>query len=227
MKMSDRVKQIHAVIREAGITTRPELMEKLQLKEGSMMKVIRESKVISSINHNSRFYTLSELVDFDENGLWEKDGIRFSREGTLTGTVVAFVHRSPAGMTGDAIRSALGASTLSSLANLYRKKRISRRQSEEGFIYLSADAKRRAEQETEIQRRSLLDSNGLPDQKLIIALLTTLIECPHISKEKLLQQLQNKELMMTMEMIDNIWSHYDLEKKGNERRSPRTDNSSV
>ncbi len=178
-----------------------------------MIKVIRESEVISSINHNSRFYTLNELVDFDENGLWEKDGIRFSREGTLTGTVVAFVHRSPAGMTGDGIRSALGAATLSSLATLYRKNRVSRKDSKDGYLYLSADPQRRAEQEEEEQRQRQLDSNGLPDQKLIIALLTALIEYPQASKEKLLKFLQIKEVTMTMEMIDNIWRHYDLEKK--------------
>ena len=45
----------------------------------------------TSYSHRGGYYTLDELVDFDERGLWSFAGVRFSRIGTLIATAESFV----------------------------------------------------------------------------------------------------------------------------------------
>jgi len=40
-------------------------------------------------SRRGQFYALAEIVNFDENGLWPFDSVRFSRHGTLLNTAEA------------------------------------------------------------------------------------------------------------------------------------------
>ena len=51
----------------------------------------------NSYSHRGGFYTLDELVDFDELSLWSFAGVRFSRLGTLIATAESFVNHAEAG----------------------------------------------------------------------------------------------------------------------------------
>ena len=46
----------------------------------------------TSYSHRGGYYTLDQLADFDERGLWAFAGVRFSRAGTLVATAEAFVN---------------------------------------------------------------------------------------------------------------------------------------
>ena len=50
----------------------------------------------ASYSHRGR-YTLGELIDFDQHGLWSWHDVRFSVAGTLLATAAAMVSDAPAG----------------------------------------------------------------------------------------------------------------------------------
>ena len=52
---------------------------------------------VTSFSHRGRYYTLSELAQFDDRGLWWFRGVGFSKYGTLLSTIEAFVNGSEAG----------------------------------------------------------------------------------------------------------------------------------
>ena len=52
----------------------------------------RKSWSLTSYSHRGGYYTLDELVDFDERGLWSFAGVRFSRIGTLIATAESFAN---------------------------------------------------------------------------------------------------------------------------------------
>ena len=72
------------------IATLPQL--KQLLGTGADITVFRKLKELSyrtSYSHRGSFYTLDEIADFGENGLWSFDSVWFSRYGTqnITGAV--------------------------------------------------------------------------------------------------------------------------------------------
>ena len=53
---------------------------------------LRDLDARTSYSHRGGYYTLDELADFDERGLWAFADVRFSRAGTLVATAEAFVN---------------------------------------------------------------------------------------------------------------------------------------
>ena len=53
----------------------------------------------SSYSHRGSYYTLREIPEFDQFGLWSFDGAWFSKHGNLLQTTAALVEQSEAGYT--------------------------------------------------------------------------------------------------------------------------------
>ena len=49
---------------------------------------LKELPYRTSYSHRGRYYTLDELIDFDQHGLWSFHDVRFSAAGTLLATTV-------------------------------------------------------------------------------------------------------------------------------------------
>jgi len=63
----------------------------------------------TSYSHRGGFYTLSSMARFDDQGLWQARGARFSRYGTLLNTAEALVQDSPAGYYANELEALPGA----------------------------------------------------------------------------------------------------------------------
>src|SRR6266545_3129151 len=69
------------------------------LRTRSRMSVFRRLSAIgylTSYSHTGRYYTLQEIPEFDEEGLWHYQGVCFSRQGSLKNTVEHIVNDSEA-----------------------------------------------------------------------------------------------------------------------------------
>ena len=123
----------------------------------------------NSYSHRGGYYTLDELVDFDERGLWSFAGVRFSRIGTLIATAESFVSHAEAGHFGDELDNLLQVDTQDALRKLVRDGRLTRHQLTGQFLYCAADRPQQAQHLR--ARRLLLATPGLvrplPDADLI------------------------------------------------------------
>src|SRR5438093_3520270 len=57
----------------------------------TVFRKLKSLDYLSSYSHRGRFYTLREIVLFDDHGLWSRAEVWFSRFGTLLATAEAFV----------------------------------------------------------------------------------------------------------------------------------------
>ena len=119
------------------------------LSTQSRMSVFRRLKAIgylSSFNHAGRYYTLADMPQFDQWGLWFHRSVGFSCAGTLKATVVELVEGSARGMTPKDLLALLklpAANTLyNTLHELRREARIDRQELAGYHLYLSADPER-------------------------------------------------------------------------------------
>ena len=85
------------------------------------------------------YYTLDELVDFDQRGLWSFNEVHFSSAGTLIVTAESFVNEAQAGHFGEELDNLLHVGTQDALRKLVRDGRLTRQKLAGQFLYCAAD----------------------------------------------------------------------------------------
>jgi hypothetical protein len=73
------------------------LIKALGCSHRTAQRKLASLNVCTSYNFNGKYYTLSRIPKFDDNGLWEFNGVRFSKYGNLKRTVIRLVNDSAFG----------------------------------------------------------------------------------------------------------------------------------
>ena len=88
---------------------------------------------LSSYSHRGRFYTLPEIPDFNQNGIWSCRSVMFSQHGNLLETAALIVQRSDEGFIASELESLLQVEVKHVLLRLLQRKKISRSKLETGW----------------------------------------------------------------------------------------------
>ena len=112
----------------------------------TVFRRLRELGYRTSVTHRGQYYTLAELPEFDEWGLWFHGDIGFSRSGTLKETAAVQVEQAPDGHTHGELSHLLRVRVHNPLLDLVHEGRIGRERYRGQHLYVSADADRAAEQ---------------------------------------------------------------------------------
>src|SRR5512136_305260 len=125
------------------------------LKTSSRMSVFRRLSALgyfSSYSHAGRYYTLRDITQFDLDGLWQYQGVGFSRDGSLKATVTRLVEDSEAGHTHPELHARLEVRVHNTLLDLVRGQRIGRESVSGRYLYVSANPAR-AESQLNLRQR--------------------------------------------------------------------------
>ena len=151
---------IAALLRRQKIATMPELMEALGTDaRRTVFRKLGEICYRTSYSHRGRYYTLDELADFNERGLWTYHDVWFSTHGTLLATVVAFVESAEFGYYVEELDNLLHVGTKDAVRKLVQDARLVREEVAGRFLYCAADASRRRQQL--LGRRAALAEPGV------------------------------------------------------------------
>jgi hypothetical protein len=107
----------------------------------TVFRKLKELGYLSSYTHRGRFYTLPEIAQFSDEGLWSHDAVWFSRQGTLVSTVESWVHQSPQGWFADQLADRLHVEVYDPLGDLVQQGRLRRTEIDGRFLYTSADSR--------------------------------------------------------------------------------------
>jgi len=150
---------IVALLRKRKIATMPQLMEVLGTRSRrTVFRKLRELPCRTSYSHRGRYYTLEELAEFDELGLWSYQDIWFSTYGTLLSTAAAVVAAGEWGYFVEELNNVLHVGTKDALRKLVTDTRLTREQVVGQFLYCAADKDQRRRQL--LSRRALLVEPG-------------------------------------------------------------------
>jgi len=111
--------------------------------------VFRKLKTLAyrtSYSHRGRYYTLDNIADFDDRGLWSFKSILFSKYGTLLSTAEAFVRYSQKGYFSSELENALVVGVKDALLKLVQRGRIARERISGRYLYCSSEPATRREQ---------------------------------------------------------------------------------
>jgi hypothetical protein len=151
---------ITALLHRQRIATLPELMA--ALGTGARRTVFRKLEELAyrtSYSHRGRYYTLDEIAEFDDLGLWSWKDVRFSIHGTLVSTAAAIVESAAQGYFVEELDNLLHVGTKDALRQLARNGRVARETVGGRLLYCAADTSRRRDQV--VGRRALLAAPGV------------------------------------------------------------------
>jgi len=162
----------------------------------------------TSYNENGRFYTLPNIPEFDINGLWVYQSIRFSRYGNLKQTTIKLIKLSKAGYDAAELSDLLGIPVRSFLSNLQKIKDIKREKIQGRFVYFF-------EVEEEFIKQNNYRSNmtriiRMPKDSDAILILVEKIKNPHLNVEGLALKLKENNCFVTPESIKNFFEYHGL-----------------
>jgi len=154
-----RVLSLEAITKALGSPSRATVFRKLQALGG-----------LASYSHQGRFHTLDVIADFDCNGLWRFNDIRFSRHGTLLKTVVQLVQNAPDGYFASELQELLGVRVHNALAQLYGSGGVARKQLGSTYLYLCSERiEEQLEKRQEAMNAAVAERAGIEEKGSQIA----------------------------------------------------------
>lgn len=138
---------LHRFLRKTRIATLPQLKQLLGTEANiTVFRKLKELSYRTSYSHRGSFYTLDEIVTFDQRGLWSFDSVWFSRHGTLVATTEDRVTQSEAGYFASELEVILHVPVKEPLLQLVAQGRIVRQSVSGIYLYCAADPQTRQRQ---------------------------------------------------------------------------------
>ena len=200
------------------------------LKTPSRMSVFRRLTLLgylTSYTHTARYYTLREIPQFDEFGLWHYGGVGFCRAGTLKAAVAELVEKSEAGRTHREVQDMLRVRVRNELLDHVRAGQMGRRLlDDKHWLYLSAKAscaakqwaRRQAQGERAAQAIGPLTS-AVTIEVLVEVLLASRVQ---VSPQEVARRLSRRGVTVALQQVEWVFERYDLGKKKRSPASPRS-----
>ena len=114
--------------------------------DGTIFRKLRELSYLRSYSHRGKYYTLPEVVRFNEQGLWSYRGVYFSNQGSLLNTIEHHVDYSISGYFEHELESLLDVGVRVAVLKLLTENRIARQKVSGRYLYCSSRTKKRKRQ---------------------------------------------------------------------------------
>lgn len=135
------------LLRKRKTATMSELKQALGTEvDVTVFRKLKKLSYRTSYSHGGSYYTLDEISQFDDAGLWSCRGAHFSVHGTLGSTLEVFVEESEAGYFVSELESILHVGVKETLLKLIHKQRVVREKMFGRFLYCSRNQSKRKQQ---------------------------------------------------------------------------------
>jgi len=209
----EKIKAVRCDLEEIQIFKIGDLASKLSCSVPTARLKLKNWKTYTSYNQNGRFYTLPQVPEFNQHGLWQYKGIAFSKHGNLKKTVIHLVKVSPAGLSGRELGELLALLPQSFMHHFSKCPGMRREKHGGVFVYFADDDelyKRQRRQRRSDVRRSAVAA--ISDSEAVIILIA-IINQHNISADIIMSLPEIKKSKLTLPAIQGFMEHHGLIKK--------------
>ena len=179
----------------------------------SIRRFLKQVGYFSSFTHNSKWYTLSSIPNFDKNGLWFYDHIGFSRHGNLNENIIHFINKSSHGLSAKQLAEILSTPCHAVLNHMYKSGAIDRFKSKSDFVYLSSADRRKKQQLMRLQSQQVTVSAPQElNPQTAVYVLVEYIKNPQSSFDELSKAVAKRQFIATPKAIARFFDKHDLKK---------------
>ncbi len=194
----------------------------------SVFRRLSDAGYVSSYTHTGSYYTLADIPEFDEYGLWFHQGVGFAKAGTLKGALGDDIPSAAAGRTHGELERLFRTRLHNTLHSLVRDDLIGRERFRGRHLYVSSVATRSAEQlaqREDLARRAPKVSTAL-STPTIVAVLVEVIRTHRgpIDIDTVAERLHAQGVRVTPREVGGVLSEHGVtfEKKEPGSASPRS-----
>ncbi len=190
----------------------------------TVFRRLRELDHMTSYTHAGRYYTLRDIPELDDHGLWVYRSIGFSRFGTLKATTRALVEASSAGYTHPELEGLLRTRVHNTLLDLVEAREIRREGVAKRYLYVSADPTC-AEEQRARRQQVRPSARTLPTEMMVAVLVEALRAGKVLAPASVVAtRLAARDLVVTAGEVQQVYNHHGLspEKKTPASRSRRS-----
>lgn len=209
----DTIKAAYRYFKKLKVFSIGELSSVLTCSIPNARLKIKQWQAYTSYNQNGKYYTLPQIPQFDQYGLWRYKNVGFSKYGNLKKTIIHLVTASPAGLSGKQLGEILGLSPQSFLHHFRECPGIYREKHDGVFVYFS-DVDDLCEKQVH-QRSSLICRSAtvtIPDTEAIL-ILVAIIRQHGISAEDIAALSEIKKRGIKLSNIKGFMEYHTLLKK--------------
>lgn len=204
----EKITAAYKIFKSDKVITVEKLVKLLECSVPSVRNRLKLWETYTSYNHNGKYYTLPDIPEFNQFGIWNYKDIRFSKSGNLGNTLVNLVRTVENGLSANEIGEILGLSPRSFLSHFKSLPGIYREKQQGKYIYFSGDCEIR---KLQIQKRGELIS--APSETEAIQILVEFIKNSEISVEELSNIIEKKYKRIEPAVIQRYLESQDLFKK--------------
>ena len=141
------INTVRSFLKRKKAATLEELKSALDT-EGTMtvFRKLKRLGYLSSYSHRGKYYTLRDVPEFDEQGLWSWHEVWFSKYGNLVETAKEFIEEAESGFTAAELQDILHVESKRALLRLYRARRVRREIAGGVQVYFSKETARYSRQ---------------------------------------------------------------------------------
>lgn len=201
---------IRRLLRRDRVVALGPLFEALDTRSRmTVFRRLREVDYLTSYTNAGRYYTLRDIPEFDEHGLWTCRAIGFSRFGNLKATTVELVEAASAGRTHDELQGLLRVRVHNTLLGLVRAGRIGRETVAKRYLYVSCDPTRAADQVA--QRQAEPPVSTLCPELMLAVLVEALRAGEALAAPSVVAaRLAARNLTVTSDQVQQIFAQHGL-----------------
>lgn len=200
-------KILKAIFRKKIITI-DDLSSLLDSSVKTARRRLKRWHAYTSYNRNGGYYTLPNIPEFDENGLWAYRNVRFSRYGNLKQTSIHLIKCSIAGLDAGELSDLLGIPIRSFLTAFQKHPDLKREKIQGRYVYFATVEKDYIRQRD--KRAGMTRFKQLPSDIEAILILVETIKNPHLSIEDLALKLRVNNCRVTPGSIRNLFDYHGL-----------------
>ncbi len=132
------VEELVKLFQKQKVLTLPELKGVLGTEvKMTVFRKLKKLSYVTSYSHAGKYYTLHEIADYSDKGLWSFGEVHFSRYGSLKDTIEALVCASEAGYFASELQLLLHVAVYKPLSALASSGTLLRQQFASEYLYLS------------------------------------------------------------------------------------------
>lgn len=198
---------VKSLFKDSQVYSIAELIQHLNCSAISVRKKLSQIGYYSSYTHNSKYYTLLTIPEFDQNHLWFYSDIilgeiGFTEHSTLILLIISLIDASSKGLTERKLNELIKTRTANQLRELCRKDKVKRVKIGREYYYLSFDNKRYSQQYKQLTASDVIKispETALPkiDESLLIKVLFCVIDSFDINIKHIVNELKNNNVRIS------------------------------
>ena len=210
--MKDKASELKKEFRKMKVATLPDLIPLSAWSAITVRRRLKQWKSFTSYNRNGRYYALPDIPCFNQYGLWNWQGVRFSRFGNLSNTVIHMVADSESGLDASFLSEILGRGIHSLLSRLTERGILKREKYSGRQVYFSPASCRMKEQKSKrISQETPLSE--FSSASVAIVVLVEKIKHPDLSIPRLINLLGRQGVNVKAESVTDFFVRHGLLKK--------------